>query len=237
MDNGFYQRVYGYPLLGFERSQLQDLLVSELRENGIVVNFGHNCVGVSDRAESSGAVVAFENGVEVEADVVVGADGGNSFLRSMTVPGGGEGGGGGGIEYTGWTTLHGITGPITQAPTVDQTQIVFGLGCLYGSWPLPGKRQSWFISHNEQFPGPRPDKQSLQKSIDLCQDQWFPESYGGDGQFMKSIVEKSIRTVKVPLMSGRWETPNLGRIVLIGDGKNPPPPPDTHSISALGSID
>lgn len=217
MDNSFYQDMYRYPLLTFERAHLQDLLVSELRENDVEVNFGYNCVGVSDDTESR-AVVAFENGEEVEADVVVGADGGNSFLRSLTVPRG-VAAGDGGIEYTGWTTLHGITEPILQAPTEDQTQIISGIGYLYGCWPLPEKRQSWAITLNEPFPGLQPDKQSLQKSLDACQDLWFPESYGSNNRFMQSIVERSVRTVKVPLMSGRWETPNLGRIVLIGDGK------------------
>lgn len=221
INSSFYQDKYGYPLLAFERSRLQDLLVSELRENGVVVNFGHNCVGVSDRAESPGAVVAFENGVEVEADVVVGADGGNSFLRSLTVPGGAIGDQGGGIKYTGWTTVYGITDPIAQAPTEDQTQLVSSSGCSHVCWPLPGKQQFWAVTLNEPFPGPRPDKQSLQKSLDRCQGLWFPESYGGNGDFMRGIVERSIRTIKIPLMSGRWETPNLGRIVLIGDGENP----------------
>lgn len=221
MDNSFYQDIYKYPLLSFERARLQDLLISELRENGVAVNFGHNCVGVSDRAESPGAVVAFDNGVEVEADVVVGADGGNSFLRTLTVPGGAIGDQGGGIKYTGWTTVYGITDQITQAPTEDQTQLVSSLGCSHVCWPLPGKQQFWAITLHEPFPGPRPDEQSLQESLDRCQDLWFPESYGGNGSFMQGIVKRSIRTVKVPLMSGRWETPNLGRIVLIGDGENP----------------
>lgn len=220
MDNSFYQDMYGYPLITFERAHLQDLLVSELRENGIEVNFGYNCVSVSDHAESQ-AEVTFENGEEVEADLVVGAGGGNSFLRSLTIPEGVTAGDGG-IEYTGWATLYGITGPIMQAPTEDQAQILSSIGCVYGCWPLPGKRQFWAITLNEPFPGFRPDKASIQKSLDACQDLWFPESYGGNGRFMQSIVERSDRTIKVPLMSGRWETPNLGRIVLIGDGKITP---------------
>lgn len=229
MDNSFYQDIYGYPLLSFERARLQDLLVSELRENGVTVNFAHNCVGVSDRAESPGAVVAFENGVEVEADMVVGADGGHSFLRNLTVPGGATGDQGGGIKYTGWTTLYGITDQITQAPTEGIAQLVSGNGCAHGCWPLPGKQQFWAVTFNEPFPGLRPDKQSIQESLDRCKDLWFPESYGGNGDFMRSIIERSVRTIKVPLMSGRWQTPNLGRIVLIGDGENP----DNRSISTL----
>lgn len=221
VNNSFYKDMYGYPLLAFERAKLQDLLVSELRENGIEVNFGHSCVGVLDQAESAAAVVTFENGKKVEADVVVGADGGSSFLRSLTIPGGATGDQGqqGGVEYTGWTTLYGVTEPIVQAPTEDQAHLVSSIGSVYGCWPLPKKQQFWIMALNEPFPGPRPDTQSLQESLDRCQDLWFPESFGGNGRFMQSIVEKSLRTIKVPLMSGRWQTPNLGRIVLIGDGR------------------
>lgn len=224
IGSDFYKEMYGYPLLAFERAKLQELLISELRENGVEVNFGHRCVSILDDEESATGLVKFENGKEVEGDVIVGADGGHSFLRSFTIPGNsGDGTGerGGGMDqYTGWTTLYGITEPIAQAPTKDQAQLVSDIGRTYGCWPLPGKQQFWAITLNEPFPGLWPEEESLQKSLDGCRDLWFPESYGGNGRFMRSIVEKSVRTIKVPLMSGHWENTNLGRLVLIGDGKN-----------------
>ena len=217
-SNNWYQDLYGYPLLSFERANLQDLLVSELHRNGVEVNFGHRCVGVIDRHDNEPAVVQFEGGLEVEGDVVIGADGGSSLLRSLTIPK--SSGEGVGVEYTGWTTVYGITKPLGQAPTMDQTRIVGGIGKLYGAWPLLEKRQFWFISLKEPFPGKWPSEASLQESLDKeCRGLWFPEHYGDTDTFMGDIVEKSVRTVKVPLMSGYWDATNYGRVVLIGDGK------------------
>lgn len=214
----WYQDLYGYPLLCFERANLQDLLVSELHRSGVEVNFGHNCVGVIDGHYNKPAVVQFEGGLEVEGDVVIGADGGGSLLRSFTAPK--SSGEGVGVEYTGWTTLYGITKPLGQAPTMDQTRMVGGIGKIYGTWPLLEKRQFWFISLKEPFPGKSPSEASLQESLEKeCQGLWFPEHYGDTDTFMGDIIEKSVRTVKVPLMSGHWDVTNYGRLVLIGDGK------------------
>ncbi|RPA98692.1 FAD/NAD(P)-binding domain-containing protein [Choiromyces venosus 120613-1] len=215
-SNDWYQDLYGYPLLSFERANLQDLLVPELHRNGVDVHFGHKCVGVVDHHYNEPAVVQFEDGLEVEGDIVVGADGGNSLLRALTIPESRVEGGG--VEHTGWTTLYGITKPLDQAPTMDQTRVVAGIGKVYGAWPLPEKRQFWFISFKEPFPGKWPSEASIQESLDKeCQGLWFPEHYGVTDTLMGDIIEKSVRVVKVPLMSGYWNATNYGRIVLIGD--------------------
>ncbi|CUS12321.1 unnamed protein product [Tuber aestivum] len=215
-SNDWYQGLYRYPLLSFERANLQDLLVSELHRNCVEVNFGHKCIGVIDHHNNEPAVVQFGSGLEVEGDIVIGADGGNSLLRSLTIPK--SRGEGVGVEYTGWTTLYGVTKPLDQAPTMDQIRIVGGIGKVYGAWPLREKRQFWFISLKEPFPGKWPSEASLQESLDKeCQGLWFPENYGDTDTFMGDIIEKSVRVVKVPLMSGYWDATNYGRIVLIGD--------------------
>ncbi len=74
---GYCDRVYGADYYQIHRADLHDMLRSLLPAENI--HLSHRCLRVdqNDRA----AVVHFENGVSVEADLVVGADGIKSVIR------------------------------------------------------------------------------------------------------------------------------------------------------------
>ncbi len=64
-------------IYGMHRADLLQMLLDRLPSDG--VHAGHRCVEFSQNDER--AVVTFANGVRVEADVVVGADGIHSTLQ------------------------------------------------------------------------------------------------------------------------------------------------------------
>jgi salicylate hydroxylase len=73
----WYRQEVGSPLLTLHRATLQRLLAGAVPSEGIQLN--HRLVGLSD--EPAGARLRFENGDEVMASVVVGADGVQSTTR------------------------------------------------------------------------------------------------------------------------------------------------------------
>ena len=76
---GVAERDYGAPHTTLHRAHLHELLRNQLPERAIHLN--SNCVGASSTEDS--AVARFADGLEVEADVVIGADGIRSAIRAQ----------------------------------------------------------------------------------------------------------------------------------------------------------
>jgi 2-polyprenyl-6-methoxyphenol hydroxylase-like FAD-dependent oxidoreductase len=81
-DTSYAEREFGYATVSIHRGRLQRVLADHAGAEAI--RLGARCVGVEQRG---GRVVArFADGGEVEADVVVGADGLRSAVRSSILP-------------------------------------------------------------------------------------------------------------------------------------------------------
>jgi salicylate hydroxylase len=68
---------YGAPYYTFHRADLMDALASGLDRSAI--HLGHRLTTIEERSDRS--VLAFANGVQVEAEIVIGADGVRSVIR------------------------------------------------------------------------------------------------------------------------------------------------------------
>jgi salicylate hydroxylase len=68
---------YGAPYYTFHRADLLDAIAGELDHSA--VHLGHRLTAIEER--SDGIVLAFENGAQVEAEFVIGADGVRSVIR------------------------------------------------------------------------------------------------------------------------------------------------------------
>jgi salicylate hydroxylase len=68
---------YGAPYYTFHRADLLDALASGLDRG--TIHLGHRLTGLEQRGDST--VLGFANGAEVEADIVIGADGVRSVIR------------------------------------------------------------------------------------------------------------------------------------------------------------
>jgi salicylate hydroxylase len=74
---GPYAERYGAPYLMAHRADLHRMLCGLVPDDG--VQLGKQCTGVS--SADSGATANFADGTQIEADVIVGADGINSTVR------------------------------------------------------------------------------------------------------------------------------------------------------------
>lgn len=73
---------YGAPLLQLHRRDLHDILVAAIESRaGGALHFGHEAVGVESRGD--GARVAFADGSQIDADLVVACDGIRSRVREQ----------------------------------------------------------------------------------------------------------------------------------------------------------
>ena len=76
-----YKEEFGAPHVVIHRGELHSLIKSKISEDAISAN--HACVNVEQ--DDDGVQITFENGVTVEADVLIGADGGRSVVRNAVV--------------------------------------------------------------------------------------------------------------------------------------------------------
>jgi 2-polyprenyl-6-methoxyphenol hydroxylase-like FAD-dependent oxidoreductase len=83
VDVGESARRFGWPTVAIHRGRLQRVLLDHLGADAVRV--GRECREVVARGD--GAVVRFADGSEVEAEVVVGADGAHSRVREAVAPG------------------------------------------------------------------------------------------------------------------------------------------------------
>ncbi len=74
---GLHEAEYGAPYLTAHRADLHAILRSDVPDES--VHLGRQCIDAS--SDKGGAVARFQDGSEVEADVVIGADGIRSTLR------------------------------------------------------------------------------------------------------------------------------------------------------------
>ena len=77
MRRGDFREKFGAPNLTMHRADLLDVLAGALKKTDI--RLGARCVGVEGRDRD--AVARFADGSEIEADIVVGADGIHSVVR------------------------------------------------------------------------------------------------------------------------------------------------------------
>lgn len=90
---------YGYPSVRTYRNSLWKELVREALAVGISIRFGWKFSGIQREDTEDALVVNFANGERVKADVVVGADGIHSKLRTWLYPGSDA-------QYSGQTVVY-----------------------------------------------------------------------------------------------------------------------------------
>ena len=76
-----YKEEFGAPHVVIHRGELHSLIKSKVSKDSI--SSDHACVNVEQ--DDDGVQITFESGVTVEADVLIGADGGRSVVRNAVV--------------------------------------------------------------------------------------------------------------------------------------------------------
>ena len=192
------------PTVVVHRGLLQTLLLAALDEE--VLRLGAKCVGVAQ--DGQGVTVSLADGSTEHGDLVVGADGLHSQVRTALV-------GDGPPRYSGYTAWRGIV-PLDRS-LADRLRPgeSWGRGCLFGVARLGGNQAYWWASARaaERTGGsPAEEKATMERRFGVWHDP-IPE-------LIDATLEQAI------VRSGQYDRPPLrrwsaGRVGLLGDAAHP----------------
>ncbi len=129
---------FGAGFVLVHRAELQQLLAAEL--DPAAIHLGARCTGLE--ATGRGVIARFADGREVQADVLVGADGVHSVVRAALF-------GPASLRYRGYTTVRSIT-PAGSVPLPRDSTESWGQGARFGFGPATGERIVWYAVWNAQ---------------------------------------------------------------------------------------
>lgn len=195
-SNDKYLKRLGTITIVVHRAELLALLLKTLGEDR--VQLGMNCVGITQ--DETGVCARFEGGQEVRGDVLIGADGIHSIIRTqlfgLIKPGY--------VGYTCWRGLAHIsrTGLETWA---------WGKGCQFGITPMSQERAYWFMQ--KYAPEGEKDKPGGKKSevLAMCHDWHDPIPAVIEATAETDILRNDIYELQ---HLRRW---SQGRVTLLGD--------------------
>ena len=130
----------GTVALSFKRTRLAAGLTDLARQRGIEVRSQSRVTGAS--TDASGARVTLESGETIAGDVVIGADGINSVVRSAIDPQAPT------RRYMGLANFGGITENTALAARLEPGawRLVFGRRAFFGALPTPTGDVVWFVN-------------------------------------------------------------------------------------------
>ncbi|KAJ5090658.1 FAD/NAD(P)-binding domain-containing protein [Penicillium argentinense] len=191
-----WQEDLGTNLRVVERAGLQRVVLDRVRELGGEVIWERKVTDVKS-ATGGGVKVCFEGGEEVEANLVVGADGGWSVVRRHIMAIAAADGGGGADrwkpEFAYADGIYGVSKPIDRARAIESEEdvqdgdthwVLLDSGTA-STWALPGRRQFWSIS----FPSNLPPKSMT--AAEHLQKQNKVKLYGADLILGKHDLEET----------------------------------------------
>jgi len=196
LDIASTSEVYGHQSINIWRSDLVTELTNTFHGD---IYFEKRCVGVEQRTLSS--VARFADGTTAEGDVVVGADGVHSAVRSALF--------GGHATYTGTTCWEGrVKGWALDFP--PQTVVAVATRSTYAmAFPMADSRVHWFVDTRQRLSNSAvPDKRTLEA---ICGD--WPRPFPGlvAATDAEDLYQVPIYVRRPPR---RWFA---GRTVLLGD--------------------
>lgn len=118
------------------RAELQQLLAAELGSSAI--HLGARCTSIQDGSQA--VTARFADGREVQADVLIGADGVHSAVRARLF-------GPAVLRYRGYTVVRSVT-PAGSVPLPRDGSETWRRGARFGLGPTSGERIIWYATWN-----------------------------------------------------------------------------------------
>lgn len=213
----------GLVALSFKRTALSTTLSELAERRGIELRYGTRATDAFTGPREAG--VRLDSGDTISADLVIGADGIGSVVRSAISPDAPS------RRYMGLTNFGGITRNTPLAATLDPGawRLVFGRRAFFGAMPTPDGDVVWFVNV------PR-DPISPQERTTTSPEEWLrilaDLAAADDSPFRELIATGRLElaadnTYDLP----RVPTWHRGRLGLIGDAIHAPAPSSGQGAS------
>jgi 2-polyprenyl-6-methoxyphenol hydroxylase-like FAD-dependent oxidoreductase len=198
---------FGTSTVAIHRADLQAALVQALSPGSLRTGMH----GIGFEQDEQAVRVRFASGEEVQGDLLVGADGLHSVVRSQLV-------GAARPRYAGYTAWRGVTRFALNQGEAQTTFETWGTGKRFGVIPLSAGQVCWFAVANApegEREEERGEKRKVLALVSSCHEPaWaMVEATEPSAIFRTDIYDRP------PISS--W---SLGRVTLVGDAAHPMTP-------------
>ncbi|MGW2251315.1 FAD-dependent oxidoreductase [Kitasatospora sp. NPDC001660] len=199
------------------RAELYEVLQRRLRESGIGIRYGKRLVGVEEGAD--GITARFADGSTATGDLLIGADGTGSTVRTLIDPAAPP------AQYTGLLGIGGYS-PYRlpgRAGRGESVHFANGARAFFGYWGLPdGAGTAWFSNV------PQPEQLTLEQVRAVGNEEWLRrlrDLHSDDRPARDVLRVADAGTIETfPRLEIMPSVPHWyrGRMVLVGDSVHAP---------------
>ncbi len=220
---GVFPPVVGQPpVLALRRAELCQALRAQAEAAGAAIHYGARLVDIEEDGDCVTAV--FEDGRTASVEVLIGADGIRSRVRSIVDPGA--------PSPRRWPLLNlGGIAEVAVADKPDQLYFVFGRRGFFGYWAEPEGRTAWFANVPEHGPYDHHAAKARPAGDWLT---WLRDIFAGErpaAQVLAATEPSAIAfagAIESMPPIPRW---SRGRLVLVGDAVHAPSPSSGQGAS------
>jgi 2-polyprenyl-6-methoxyphenol hydroxylase-like FAD-dependent oxidoreductase len=210
------------PSAAMSRPDLYRVLHDEAAARGIRIEHGRRLTGVDERPD--GITARFADGSTADADVLIGADGSRSTVRTLIDPDAPS------PDHVPLLNF-GAVADVSVATEPDTTYFMFGRRAFLGYWAQPDGTTAWFsnLPHPQPLTPAQARRQPASHWLEVLR-----EAYADDVPAAELLRHTSadqliaLGSVEILPTVPRW---HRGRMVLIGDAVHAPSPSSGQGAS------